>query len=310
VLFRSHCDGTGLSMSQESVALSVLRDLQIACADENVAKIDVAVCLEVAHHLSNAQRYLITSLENTTDKTITITAAPELSGSDVRITCTNSRGANVSWDSLKNKKSKTGKQQFVNVQSILDDKKSSRSRRTSDAKKRDTKDGQPEPITTTATIIEEAEQLQGQPDKTTADGTEEKPPKKSRRRGRRGGRNRRKPTSDVSDKTDSTVSPTETKDEQGSQKSGDKPKEETGRESNKPQKDSDTSTGSDKSPAESGNSDESAEPKKKRPRRRGRRGGRRKKTTTEESRDGSQENQSNRSESTSSSSSSENISSE
>ncbi len=317
-----HCDGTGLSMSQESIALAVLRDLQIACSDENVAKIDVAVCLDVAHHLCNAQRYIITNLENTTDKSITITAAPDLSGSDVRITCTNSRGTNVSWDSLKNKKSKTGEKQFVNIKSILNDEKSSPSRRATDTRKKKTGDVAPEPITTTGTFIDEVEQLHQQLDKTGDATTDETPPKKSRRRGRRGGKNRRKPTSETNGKTEDTVEPTETgnnlqksdepqkdseseekpvkeksshrrsdrrPDKKQAEKASDKAQDDNGS-AEKTDADTSDSTTQEKVPTESNGTDESGEPVKKKSRRRGRRGGRRRRKTTTESADGPSEN--------------------
>ena len=319
-----HCDGTGLSMSQESVALTVLRDLQIACADENVAKIDVAVCLDVAHHLCNAQRYIITNLENTTDKTITITAASELSGGDVRITCTNSRGANISWESLRNKKSKTGEKQFVNIKAILDEKKSSHARRVTDTRNDKAKSGNDasEPITTTGALTEEAEELREQLDKTGDPATEERPPKKSRRRGRRGGKNRHKSIDEANDKTKDTpgtktgIDLLESNEQQKDSESEEKPakkkssRRRSGRRSNKThteeasnkiqdddgsagKKDSDTSdnTTQEKSSTESDSSDESAEPVKKKSRRRGRRGGRKKKTITSESVGSSQESQ-------------------
>lgn len=290
-----HCDGTGLSMSQESVALAVLRDLQIACSDENVSKIDIAVCLDVAHHLSNAQRHIITNLENTTGKAITITAGPELSGSDVLITCTNSRGTNISWDSIKNKKSKTGEPQFVNVKLILDSKTPSRTRRATDTKKAKPRDDKPKPITNSDTIAEGAENLSPQDDK-PADAEENHPKKSSRRRGRRGGRNRRKPTDDSGNKTQS-IPGSETGDDKKDNGSNDN------RSAGK--KDSDTSdiSATEKSsaeaetenPVESTSSESSEKNPKKRPRHRGRRGSRKKKTTAEnenapESTDSSKDN--------------------
>ncbi|MCK5113137.1 MAG: Rne/Rng family ribonuclease [Phycisphaerae bacterium] len=261
-----HCDGTGLAMSHESVALAVLRDLQIACADENVAKIEITVCTSVAHHLSNAQRHIITNLENNTGKTITVTAAAELNGSEVRITCTNQRGANVSWDSLKNKKSKTGEKQFVNVTSILEKKKSSQGRRANDRSSGNKKiaDGKSSPIITNGSLTEEAEELQEALDKTTNGDTEEQPVKKSRRRGRRGGRNRRRPTGETSDKSRDSA---ETKPD--SEKSDDK----SGKESEK------DSSQQDHQQPESETDDKPA--KKKSSRRRSR--GRSSKTRREES---------------------------
>lgn len=104
-IFRTcpHCDGTGMVLSNESVALSVIRNLRVACANADIAGVELTVAPEVAHYLLNSQRQFITDIEQEFRKTITITSRHDLSANDVHISCTNNRGAEVNWDVVKQK---------------------------------------------------------------------------------------------------------------------------------------------------------------------------------------------------------------
>ncbi len=176
------CDGTGQIMSQESVALAVMRNLQVACTNEEVANIEIFVSPSVAHHLANTQRQHIAQLEKQTEKNIVITANPDLTGNDVNITCTNLRGSPVAWDSTSGQNKKSKKTELVDIKEILNGK-----RPLAEAEARaDAEDN--------AGDIEmplEAETV-AEPDKPVKDKAEdEKSAKKSRRRGRRGGRKKK-----------------------------------------------------------------------------------------------------------------------
>ena len=92
-----HCDGIGLIKSQESLSLQVMRNLQRASANDDVASITVSVPPEVAHHLSNFQRRQLTRLESETGKTIVVQADPELLAGYGQIKCANARGSTVAW---------------------------------------------------------------------------------------------------------------------------------------------------------------------------------------------------------------------
>ncbi|MCK4601803.1 MAG: ribonuclease E/G, partial [Phycisphaerae bacterium] len=94
----THCGGSGLVKSEESQALLVMRDLKRVASNDNVASIEVYVTPSVAHHLVNFQRKQIARLETETGKKIVILADGELAGDEVRISCLNSRGTEVTWE--------------------------------------------------------------------------------------------------------------------------------------------------------------------------------------------------------------------
>ncbi|MHC4294616.1 MAG: Rne/Rng family ribonuclease [Planctomycetota bacterium] len=94
----TYCTGTGRIKSEESQALVVMRALQRATSNSDVAGVQVAVAPAIAHHLSNYQRKGISQLEAETGKPIVITANAELMGDELNVTCTNARGSTVAWE--------------------------------------------------------------------------------------------------------------------------------------------------------------------------------------------------------------------
>ncbi|MBN1555439.1 MAG: Rne/Rng family ribonuclease [Phycisphaerae bacterium] len=160
----SHCDGTGLVMSQESAALDVMRNLQVACANKDVDKIEVTVAPNVAHHLSNSQRQSLAELERRGGKNIVIFAAADVSENEIQIRCKNARGSNVAWDKPPLKGDLRDETEFQDI--------------------RDRLGNSPD-----AELEEPEEPEEGSEEKTT-DETREK--SRSHRRGKRGGRRRRK----------------------------------------------------------------------------------------------------------------------
>jgi len=92
-----HCDGSGLIKTEESVALMVMRNLQRATAQADVARVEVQVTPSVAHHLANHERRQIARLEEKTGKTVVIQGDPDLLAQEVKFTCTSSRGTPVAW---------------------------------------------------------------------------------------------------------------------------------------------------------------------------------------------------------------------
>ena len=93
----TYCDGTGLIKSEESQALMVMRSLQRATSNDEVAQVQVTVTPSVAHHLANYQRKQISKLETRTQKAVIIRADPDLPGDELHIRCTNARGSEVAW---------------------------------------------------------------------------------------------------------------------------------------------------------------------------------------------------------------------
>jgi len=94
----SRCDGLGVVQSEESLSLKIMRDVQRAGADANVAHVEAVVPPEVAHFLLNRQRLQIARLEAETAKTVVIRADAEVGAGKGIIHCTNSRGAPVAWE--------------------------------------------------------------------------------------------------------------------------------------------------------------------------------------------------------------------
>ena len=169
-----HCDGTGLIKSEESLSLQVMRSLQRACANENIARIEVTVAPSVAHHLGNSQRQPIAKLEAETGKIIVLRADNDLGAGDVRIACTNTRGAPVAWERPLSDSKHPRSLQTVNIQDLP-----------------------PAPPREPGKTPEDANEPAGAlraltADEPVLDAAQEDPPKKKSRRGRRGGRKHRR----------------------------------------------------------------------------------------------------------------------
>jgi len=113
-----HCDGTGFIKSTESVALQVMRNLQRACANDDVARVEVAVAPSVAHHLSNFQRHQIARLETQTGKSVLVRANAGMPAGAWQFTCTDRRGAAVAWEKPQPTAAKRRALATVNVESL------------------------------------------------------------------------------------------------------------------------------------------------------------------------------------------------
>ena len=159
------CDGTGLIKSPESQSLQVMRALQRATSNTNVARVVVAVTPMAAHHLTNFQRAQISQLETHSGKTIVIEANPDLSGEEMTVHCTNSRGSKVAWDT---DITKTGKPRIetTDIEDVIKG-------------------------------VKTTETTQAKTDEKTPEGEQDSTAKKSRRRGRRGGRKHKKSTAET-----------------------------------------------------------------------------------------------------------------
>lgn len=87
-----HCRGSGLVKTSESVALDVMRLLQLAVTRENIRSIEVSVSPEVAYLLQNRKRSQIHEMEQQYQRAIGIRPDALYSLDQVQIHCADHRG--------------------------------------------------------------------------------------------------------------------------------------------------------------------------------------------------------------------------
>jgi ribonuclease E len=87
-----HCRGTGLVKTIESVALDVMRVIQLAVTRQHIHTVEVAVSPDVAYLLQNRKRRLLHELESHNRRIISIRPDPLFSLDQVEIRCTDARG--------------------------------------------------------------------------------------------------------------------------------------------------------------------------------------------------------------------------
>ena len=87
-----HCRGTGLVKTGESVALDVMRLIQLSVTREHIRSIEVAVSPEVAYLLQNRKRATLHEIESTYGKSISIKPEAQYSLDYVQINCFDHRG--------------------------------------------------------------------------------------------------------------------------------------------------------------------------------------------------------------------------
>lgn len=215
------CAGSGLVMSDESVALEVMRKLRAACSDTDVTVVEVAVAPTVAQHLANAQRRLIADLERETERTITVLADDDLTQQEIQLVCRNARGSEINCEppppTKGDRNARDDMPKTIDLRQYLaekdkpdgkkdgkDDKggdggdgdkkkKSRRGRRGGRRKKKS--DAQSGEKQNRDSKDESKKDNSDRQDKGRNDGNDDGGTKKKRRRGRRGGR-RHKKTSD------------------------------------------------------------------------------------------------------------------
>ena len=250
------CGGMGVIKSAESQALQVLRLLQRACGEPDVAHVHARVTPAVAHRLNNHQRTLIAQIESDTDKTVVIEGDPLLKGEDCVIERRNARGSEIVGQA---KRSGSGGKTGRGKPKSAAEKKPAARKKKSDKEPEAEDEAQDEP----------AEDDAASEDPPAAEGKDEsgEGQKKSRRRGRRGGRGRKHAKAGDADKSDSDA-PGEA--EQDAPAEGDDaPKADEPADEEQPDK----VDAASEDPDEAEGKDESGEGQKK-SRRRGRRGGR------------------------------------
>jgi ribonuclease E len=90
-----HCGGMGFVKSHESLALEIIRLLNLSVSKEQIKRIELFVSPEVADYLQNVKRAALTQIEQLTDKRIIIHSASDYSGEKHDLVCYNERGSVV-----------------------------------------------------------------------------------------------------------------------------------------------------------------------------------------------------------------------
>jgi len=89
------CAGTGFIKSHESLALEIIRLLNLAVSRDHIRRIELAVSPEVADYLQNEKRASLAQIEQTAEKRVIIHAATEYAGEERQLICYNDRGGEV-----------------------------------------------------------------------------------------------------------------------------------------------------------------------------------------------------------------------
>lgn len=90
-----HCAGTGFVKSHESLAIEIIRLLNLSAVNAKIRRIEVSVSPEVADYLQNYKRAAIAEIEQINDKRVNIHSMADYSGEKRDIHCYNDRGSLV-----------------------------------------------------------------------------------------------------------------------------------------------------------------------------------------------------------------------
>lgn len=90
-----HCAGTGFVKSHESLALEIIRLLNLAVSEDHIKRIELSVSPEVADYLQNEKRAAIAQIEQAAEKRVIIHSSTDYSGDERQLLCFNERGSEV-----------------------------------------------------------------------------------------------------------------------------------------------------------------------------------------------------------------------
>jgi ribonuclease E len=91
-----HCHGSGLIKTQESMSIEIMRRIQAAIGQDNLAGIEIEVAPEVADYLHNRKRAYLAELETDSKKMLIITANRNYTSDQYSFTTRDSRGSVLS----------------------------------------------------------------------------------------------------------------------------------------------------------------------------------------------------------------------
>ena len=90
-----HCGGTGVIKSHESLAIEIIRMLNLSVSKDQIKRIELFVSPEVGGYLQNEKRTAITQIEQLSNKRVIIHAEPDYTGEKHNLVCYNERGSVV-----------------------------------------------------------------------------------------------------------------------------------------------------------------------------------------------------------------------
>jgi ribonuclease E len=90
-----HCAGTGYVKSHESLALELIRLLNLASSREHIRRIELSVSTEVGDYLQNEKRATLAQIEQLSEKRVIIHSSPEYAAEQRQLICYNDRGSEV-----------------------------------------------------------------------------------------------------------------------------------------------------------------------------------------------------------------------
>jgi len=90
-----HCGGTGVIKSHESLAIEIIRLLNLSAAKDQIKRIELFVSPEVAGYLQNEKRTAIAQIEQLNNKQVIIQSTPNYTGEKHNLVCYNESGSVV-----------------------------------------------------------------------------------------------------------------------------------------------------------------------------------------------------------------------
>lgn len=90
-----HCAGSGFVKSHETLAIEIIRLLNLSASKSQIKRIELSVSPEVASYLQNEKRATIAQIEQLSDKRVIIHSEPDYTGEKHKLLCFNDRGSVV-----------------------------------------------------------------------------------------------------------------------------------------------------------------------------------------------------------------------
>ena len=90
-----HCGGVGFIKSHESLAIEIIRKLNLSVSKDQIKRIELFVSPEVGGYLQNEKRTAIAQIEQFSNKRVVIHTEPDYTGEKHELVCYNERGSVV-----------------------------------------------------------------------------------------------------------------------------------------------------------------------------------------------------------------------
>lgn len=90
-----HCGGSGFIKSHESLAIEIIRLLNLSAAKDQIKRIELFASPEVAGYLQNEKRTAIAQIEQLNNKQVIIQSTPNYTGEKHSLVCYNEQGSVV-----------------------------------------------------------------------------------------------------------------------------------------------------------------------------------------------------------------------